>query len=250
MLMRKERCYAEIYNDLDGEAVNLFRVMQDQDAALRLVELLRLTPFARTEFALAYEPTADAIERARRLVIRSFMGHGSDAASIDKMGGFRANSNRSGTTPARDWVNFPDALELAVERLRGVIIENREACKVAGQHDSPSTLHYFDPPYMAETRSWQKTGRGLGNYRHELDRGGHARLLKFLRGLTGMVVLSGYPSSLYDDALKDWRRVECKALADGARPRIEVLWLNPACARALDRQHSGAHTPLFAGVAQ
>jgi DNA adenine methylase len=58
----------------------------------------------------------------------------------------------------------------------------------------------------------------------------HAELLAFLKELDGMVVLSGYRHRLYDDALAGWRRVEKSALADGARSRTEVLWLNPAAA--------------------
>jgi DNA adenine methylase len=66
-----------------------------------------------------------------------------------------------------------------------------------------------------------------------------------------MVVLSGYPSPIYDEALPDWRRVEIAALADGARPRTEVLWINPACAAALAREHAGIGvTPLFMGAAE
>jgi DNA adenine methylase len=60
-----------------------------------------------------------------------------------------------------------------------------------------------------------------------------------------MVVLSGYPSELYDDALHDWRRVEREALADGAAKRVEVLWLNPLCASRLDAER----LPLFQGAA-
>jgi DNA adenine methylase len=47
VLMQKPRSYAEIYNDLDGEVVNVFRVLQNRRQAKRLEELLRLTPFAR-----------------------------------------------------------------------------------------------------------------------------------------------------------------------------------------------------------
>ena len=61
----------------------------------------------------------------------------------------------------------------------------------------------------------------------------HAALLRALQTLKGMVVLSGYPAPLYDQALGDWQRIETKSLADGARPRTEVLWLNQACAKAL-----------------
>lgn len=63
-----------------------------------------------------------------------------------------------------------------------------------------------------------------------------------LDGLAGMVVLSGYPDPLYEARLGHWRRVECAAFADGARPRTEVLWINPAASRALD-----AHCALLFG---
>lgn len=228
---RKARAAAEVWNDLDGELVNLFRVLRDQVQAAQLVAALRLTPFARAEFFAAYEPSADPVERARRLIVRSFMGHGSDSASGQYRTGFRANSNRSGSTPAVDWTNLPDSLDLAVARLRGVIIESRPALQVMATHDSSETLHYVDPPYLHETRAraHRRTDNG-GVYRHELSDQDHLELLSFLRGLQGMVVLSGYPSAIYDEALPGWTRIDRAALADGALPRTESIWLNPACA--------------------
>lgn len=47
-------------------------------------------------------------------------------------------------------------------------------------------------------------------------------------------MLSGYPHPLYDDALTGWRRIEFAAFADGARPRTEVLWINPQACAELD----------------
>jgi DNA adenine methylase len=257
VLMRKERVYAEVYNDLDDVVVNLFRVLRDEVKSDRLIDALRLTPFARAEFDEALESAEDDVERARHLVVRSYMGFGSNAHSsspvADKTAfktytrpqeqdtyrstGFRANSNRSGTTPAHDWANYPDALSAIVERLRGVIVEKRHAPDVMKQHDGGGTLHYVDPPYLPETRSpANKYDLKHRMYRHELTGDDHRELLTFLQTLEGFVVLSGYPSPLYDDALPDWRRVTCKAMADGARERTEVLWLNPACAAALDRE--------------
>lgn len=239
VLLRKPRSYGEVYNDLDDEVVGLFRVLQRPAEAVRLVELLRLTPFARREFEAAYEPCEDPVERARRLVIRSYMGFGSNAHASQAKGhrstGFRANSNRSGTTPAQDWANYPEVLPAIVERFAGVVVECRPAIDVMRQHDSPSTLHYVDPPYLPETRAqgnpydlrWRM-------YRHELTRDDHAALLDALSSLAGMVVLSGYPDPLYDRRLAGWRRVETRAYADGARERTEVLWLNPAACHALD----------------
>jgi len=76
VLLRKPRAYAEVYNDLDGDVVNLFRVLRDAQAGARLIAQLQLTPFAREEFLAAYEPADDPVERARRLVARSFMAFG------------------------------------------------------------------------------------------------------------------------------------------------------------------------------
>lgn len=234
VLLHKPRVYAEVYNDLDAAVVNLFRVLRDPVAAERLRKLLSLTPFARMEFFESYEPSDDPMEMARRLIIRSFQGFGSNAHNPNARTGFRANSNRSGTTPSHDWANYPDVVPALVERLRGVVIENRPAIDVLAQHDSIDTLHYVDPPYVHGTRS-RKVANGpiYHGYAHEMTDADHLAMLSALRGLDGMVVLSGYPSRLYDDALTDWERHERAALADGARERTEVLWLNPACAKAL-----------------
>lgn len=236
VLIRKERSYAEVYNDLDREVVNLFRVLRDDGTAARLVDALRLTPFARGEFEGSYEPTDDQVEGARRFIARSFMGFGSNGHNPKRKTGFRHNSNRSGTIPARDWANYPDCLGLIVERLRGVVIDSRDACEVMSAHDDPHTLHYVDPPYLPETRSlknpYDLTYAGM--YAHEMTAADHERLLEHLLGLKGMVVLSGYPAPLYDDALSDWRRIERDAHADGARDRTEVIWINPQACHAID----------------
>ncbi|OYY91412.1 MAG: hypothetical protein B7Y45_03845 [Sphingomonas sp. 28-66-16] len=71
----------------------------------------------------------------------------------------------------------------------------------------------------------------------------HAELLTLLCGLEGMVVLCGYPSGLYDALLTDWRKIERAALADGALPRTELLYLNPSCSTAL------GDGPLFQAAA-
>lgn len=241
VLMRKPRAYAEVYNDLDAEVVNLFRVLQNPRKARRLVRALRLTPFAREEFLRAYDPARCGVERARRLIIRTFMGFGSDSGTGAYRTGFRADSNRSHTTPAHDWANYPDALDAIVERFARVVVERRPAIQIMRRHDAADTLHYIDPPYLPETRrrAARRPGKAdMGVYRHELTAEDHVALLDALRALSGMVVLSGYPSSIYDAALPDWRRVERAAYADGASPRTECLWINPAAWAALEAERT------------
>lgn len=240
VLLQKDRSHAEIYNDLDGELVNFFTVVRNRGEELR--EALRLTPFARAEFELSYDPVDDALERARRTAIRSFMGFGSGGAS-GKRTGFRSNSSRSHTTPAHDWTNYPDALPAIVDRLRGVTLECRDAGEVVRQHDATSTLVYADPPYVFSTRTRMASQPSYGawsGYRHELSDDGHRQLAELLHAVRGMVVLSGYPCDLYDrDLYPGWERFERDAFADGARARKEVVWLNPACSAALSSATGG-----------
>lgn len=232
VLIRKGRSYSEIYNDLDSEVVTFFEIVRDPATAAQLADLLRLTPYARAEFERAYYPTNNPMELARRLVVRSYMGFGSDGHNTAVKTGFRANANRSGTTPSHDWANYPDAIPALCERLQGVVIECRPAIRVMEDQDSPETLHYVDPPYLPDTRS-QKSRRGkirYHAYKHEMTNDDHKTLLGALRELQGMVVLSGYPSPLYDRLLRGWTAIERGAKADGARDRTEVLWLNPPAA--------------------
>lgn len=234
VLLRKDRSYAEVYNDLDGEIVNLFQVLRNPAQGRELIRLVKLTPYARSEFETSYITAADPIEQARRTLFRAAAGFGGGAATFTqkRKTGFRSNITRSGSTPAQDWRNFPQVLEDAIERLRGVIIENEPAIKVVERYDGPRTLHYIDPPYPYETRN----KRWAGNcYRHEMSDDDHRELAGVLQAVEGMVIISGYGCDLYDAELyPGWHRETRKAYADGAQERIEVLWSNRAVRQGLE----------------
>jgi len=251
VLMLKQRSYGEVYNDRDEAVVNVFRVLRDRDTAAELKRRLELTPFARAELKAAYADPVDEIDAAHKMIVRAFMGFGSASMTREHMTGFRFNSNRAGTTPAQDWMHWPQAIDAMVERLRGVVIENKDFAAVIPDHDSPDTLVYADPPYVPETRSSLKTRNGNAGrrgatpgtsghyYRHDMTDEDHRRLAAALHAAQGMVLLSGYPSELYDRELyAGWARFERQHMADGARPRKEVIWLNPRCAEELERSRS------------
>lgn len=237
ILLRKARAKkAEIYNDLDETLIRVFKVLQDPAKCERLIQLLELTPYSRKEFEWAYEPIDDDVEAARRTLVRSWMGYGSDGTAGVYRTGFRSIVNHAGKTPAGEWVNYVATIDRTIERIRGVNIECRDAFTVMEQYDGPRTLHYIDPPYLPETRSVGNRRRGAGYhvYQHELSREDHVRLLDFVGELEGMVVLSGYPSDLYDGALIGWPRYQRAAYADGGMPRTEVVWINEHCAARLE----------------
>jgi DNA adenine methylase len=226
VLLKKPRCYAEGYNDLDGEICNVFRVVRDQGE--ELAQLLRLTPFSRSEYELSYhqgENISD-IERARRTIFRSFSGFGSAAVS-GKMTGFRCASRLTGTSPAVDWMRYPDSLAAIIERLRGVVIENRDYRKILVQQDTKDTLFLLDPPYVHSTRTNDVANGSKKMYKFEMTDAEHEEMLMHAKKLQGYVIICGYPNEMYDDLLTGWRQVHRGALADGARKRTEVLYMSP-----------------------
>lgn len=234
VLLQKQRAYAEVYNDLDGEIVNFFRVLRDSASRVMLQEMLVLTPYAREEFELAWEEATDPVERARRLCVRAQMGFGSAGATKGTTG-FRIDTKRAYGTAQQLWMEYPVVLSAVGSRFAGVLIENRPALEVMTAHDTPNTLHFVDPPYMFGTRVLQANGRGC--YRHEMTDDDHTVLLEKLLELEGMVIVSGYDTELYRDVLKGWR-VETKqariSAGRGTVLKTEVMWINPSCDDALN----------------
>ncbi|MGO3396559.1 MAG: DNA adenine methylase [Serratia proteamaculans] len=80
-------------------------------------------------------------------------------------------------------------------------------------------LIYADPPYLPETRT------SNARYNHEYTVEDHRRLIACLRSLPASVMLSGYPSALYNELLPDWRSITFQAMTRGG-VRTEQLWMN------------------------
>lgn len=230
VLLRKAPVANEIYNDLDDDVVNLFRILRDPEKANELARLITLTPFSRTEFEEAYRKAKDPMERARLLIVRCYMGFAGEAAGTATATGFRANIRSTRQSPAGDLKTWPENIPRVVNRLRGVIIERMDALAVMTRFDTPETLHYVDPPYVHSTRA----KRRMKAYNHEMTDEDHHALAKTLHGLEGFVVLSGYPSDLYAKELyPDWEMRTKKSRTNGNQERTEAIWMNPRTSEVL-----------------
>lgn len=239
ILMLKDRCTAEIYNDLDSQVVNYFRVMRDPFKMLALQARLRLTPYAREVFHEAYEPAVDELDAAYKLVIKSFMGHGSDSATRGCRSGFRCKRPDGRALPCVEFKGWIEHMPELTDRLREVVIENLDARTLIERTDEKDCLFYVDPPYVHSTRSaLEGRSEKSHGYRHEMTDDDHRALATTLHAVKGMVILSGYASALYTELYADWTMYSQEHYAEGGRIRTEVLWLNPAAQRALDLERS------------
>lgn len=243
VLLQKPRCRTETYNDLDGEVVNLFRVLRSP-AWAELIRQVDLMPYARAEYREAWKVSTDPLERALRMLVRSHMGHGTAGYKLGRNPGFRRDGVIGATNVAGERADLPEGLRAIVARLRGVSIDNKPAAELIAYWDSPRALIYLDPPYLPDTRSksGKRAGASYDSYAHELTIEDHAQLLDQALASKAMLLISGYPSDLYESRLQSWTRREVKARSHRNLPRTEVLWINPLAA---SRMGAG---PLFASA--
>jgi DNA adenine methylase len=234
VLLLKQPALVEIYNDISDEIVNLFRVLRCPEDSKRLITALELTPYSRTEWLSAFELSTDPIEQARRTIIMANMSHNASKVMLRQANGFRVATTGYHRLP-QDFRRHTEHLQQITNRLRDVVIENRDYRKILEANDRPNTLFYLDPPYMLSTRACARK-----SYYAEFDEKDHIEFLQIITKLKGNVVLSGYPSQLYQDSLVGWHSFSMQSNTAAALPgkslRTEVLWLNPAA-------YEGYHTP-------
>ncbi|HEX4794018.1 MAG TPA: DNA adenine methylase [Humisphaera sp.] len=229
VLLNKQPAPVEVYNDLDQRITRLFRVLRDNGD--ELLRRLSLTPYSEVEFNSVIDPSdedqtaVDDVELARRDFVRWRQSIGGRGV------GFSQTLHRvrrgmadvvSGYLSAID-----ENLPKIIQRLRTVQIISRPAIDVIQKWDGPDTLIYCDPPYVHDTRA----AGSHEVYGVELTAEDHRQLAQVLNASKSKVILSGYPSPLYKELYKSWRK-ETKQIpnhaAGGTSKAMmdEVLWMN------------------------
>lgn len=217
VLFNKPRSNIETVNDLDGNVVNLFEwIRKDPEGLAREIYF---TPYARQVYEDAFAKVPeDSLQKAVNFYIRLNMGHGF-RTNGEKVGWKNDVQGRERAYAATDWVNLPEKIIQAAERLRGVQIENRPAVEIIQRFNSPKVLVYCDPPYVLSTRHGKQ-------YRCEMDDKDQNDLLDAALAHKGPVLLSGYDNELYNSRLKGWHREETTCYSQVCSKKQEVLWMN------------------------
>jgi DNA adenine methylase len=222
------RGVSELVNDLDGWLINFWRVLRSEELFPRFLRQVQAMPFSREEWQTARDhvsqgdPVADAV---------AFFVHCRQSLAGRRKGftGITRNRTRRGMNGnASEWLSAVDGLPDVHARLwgRGVIIENLPAVELIRREDTADTLFYCDPPYPHETRTAKSAYREF-----EMSEADHRELLAVLLACQGKVMLSVYPSRLYEEMLTGWTRhtFDLPNHASGAKTKrraTEVLWCN------------------------
>ena len=222
VFFNKNPSRVETINDLDSNIVNLFRVLRESPEELR--RAIELTPYSREEYELAIESFEhpDPIEKARRYFVRCMQGVG---AKTNARGTWRVEPRAYPGGAAKKWCDGGDLLMEAAKRLRGgtetlVQIEHTDAIGLIDRFNSRDVLMYLDPPYLRSTR------RSGALYTNEMTEKDHRRLLDTISSSKAYIILSGYDSDLYNEALRDWYKDSIMVTTTSLAIAAETVWMN------------------------
>lgn len=220
-LLNKPRSKVEVYNDINTNIVNFFRVLRDTPN--ELLRLLKLTPYARDEFLsckrnISFEK--NDVEKARKFFVKHQQSHAGRGTDY----GFAITKNGAET-----FSNKIEKLKNVAMRLKHVQIENRDFKFMIERYaKNKDVFVYLDPPYLPETRV------SNNDYTFEMTEKDHVELLKLVKKSPAKFLISGYDSGLYNKYLKNWDKkvidVACfcsTKFTDNKKPRRkEVMWYN------------------------
>lgn len=219
VFLNKNRSVIETINDLDGNVINLFRVIREYPE--ELARLIEFTPWSRDEYNLSYHLTGDALEDARRFLIRMWQAIGAKSSDITR---WRNNIKANNGNLSQFNLRLPKQILEVASRLKHtnsslVQIENQPAIRLIERHRKRNVFMYLDPPYEHSTRKNRI-------YKHEMSEEDHEELLKAILLHPGPVMLSGYENKLYNQYLANWNTQRLKVNAEGGAKRVEVIWMN------------------------
>lgn len=238
LLARDEPFGAEIINDKDRHLTNFWKVLQHEHTFEKFMRVMNNTPFSEDEFRCAksivndigWEGITEGNSEGMLLRACAFFVNcrQSLAGRMKSFGTLTKNRTRRGMNEqASAWLTAVEGLQEVHERLRGVVILNRDAIDVILQQDTDNTVFYLDPPYLPETRASKSV------YEHEMSADAHAELLGVLSNIKGKFLLSGYRSTMYDLDADEfcWNRHDFDLPNNAAggeekRTMTECVWTN------------------------
>lgn len=224
---------SEVVNDVSGKVANFWMTLTLDATFRRLHEVLQTTPVSEEIYRIAVRHQARPCDRPGEVCVSCawaffVVARQSLAGRQDTFGPLsRTRVRRDMNEQASAWLTAIEGLPEVHERLKRVVILNRDVLECVRTQDGPATLFYVDPPYLPETRSTPEV------YAYEMTASQHFDLLETLAQIEGRFLLSGYRSSMYDDAARrhGWNRHD-KTLANSAaggatkRTMTECLWAN------------------------
>jgi len=197
-------------NDIDGNIVNFFRVLQDKDKTKELLRRLRYTPYAKSEYRkacllLSSARDLDDVTRAWAFYVAQQMGM-KKSYHLDPEGGDFGYNQKCKRTKISCYMFVSKVRRLidVATKIRQCQILNNDGLDVMKRFDGEHVFMFVDPPYLSTTvRS--KNRIYTTNYDDKL----HYDLIDFVINAKSKIMLASYPNALYDQLLRHgWTRID------------------------------------------
>lgn len=225
---------SEIVNDMNSNLTTFWRVLQDESLFNVFLRRVANTPFSEKEFEAAQADLKagipDTLDRAWAFFVvarQSMSGRNDSFAPVST-----TRLRRGMCEQVSAWYSAVDGLKDVAGRMRRVLVLDGPAVRKIKKYDKAGVLMYLDPPYLVADSDGAKIRESADVYDHEMTLEQHVELLEALLELKhARVLLSGYPSKLYDTHLKRWRKkvfeIDNKASKKSTKDvKQETVWMN------------------------
>jgi len=248
LLLTKSKVPFEVYNDIDGDLVNFFRVLRDKEKFEEFYHQIQLMPVSREEYYYCKENYGKQNDEIKRAVMwyyyarNSFFGrtkNGSFGYSVTQI-------NRNLPSSVSRWLSIIDLLPEIHKRIMQVQIEHldwKDCLDKYNWGENEKSFTYLDPPYVPSVRK-------SGEYNYEMSEYGHSQLVDYLienfkpDSKNKFTMLSGYDNEIYKKLEENgWYKMKFNVYCPTARGakkseisdedeyeekyrREEVIWLN------------------------
>jgi len=224
VLFTKNPSPLEVYNDIDENVINFFKVLRDNSE--ELYKRLEFVPYSRKlfyewrkEFKNGKFKNLESVEWACKWFTLVRQSYASNLESRTPSWGYNKRTNNKNV---KSFNTSKELLLKVAKRLLNVQIECLDFRKIFEIYDDEDTLFYCDPPYIDITRY----------YDNNFVLKDHIDLANILNNVKGKVILSYYPHKLLDDLYKGWNKKNVKSLLhslpikdDGKRIKVDELLL-------------------------
>lgn len=178
LLFHKEPSHLEVFNDINGLLVNLWRCVRERPE--NLIDALRFQLNSREDFDRILYQHADP----KHIRIRRKCDTGLATEYYYLLRTSYASSMTSyGCQPHDFWKDFP-VITAAHRRLAKTVIECQDFATLIRHYDRPDTVFYLDPPYYGSENLYQNIGK------EGFTRDDHIRLRDTLGSIKGRFLLS------------------------------------------------------------
>jgi len=227
VILQKKPVEINIYNDINTDLVTFFKVLQDKDKALQLLNLIDVTPYSRQYFNeirdnLYIPPNLDAdILKAYKLILYMQQAFASKFINIKPTWSYTIQKHNL----ADEWHRLPAKLYPFIDVLKNILIENKDFRDLIQTYDYENCLFYCDPPYYDREFYYE------GSF-SEQD---HIDLANILNNVKGKVLLSYYFFDKIEELypINKWRyetkqcRISAKLTKDTQQIKsIEYILMN------------------------